>query len=73
MQTAADVIYDAVLGEKLRRQAKALVEAITDDDCGSLVGGQFMGGHGGLLSRTTIAKADAVRSTLDQIEKRRAA
>jgi hypothetical protein len=66
-------LYDAILAEKLRREAKGLVDGITEDECGSLVGGQWMGGHGGLLSRSTIAKADAVRTTLGLINKRLAA
>jgi len=64
-------LYDAILGEKLRRQAKALVDAITDDDSGSIVGGQYQGGHGGLLSRNTIYLADQVRMTLAKIAQSR--
>lgn len=54
--------------DELRRQARALVNAVTDDESGSMVAGQWMGGHGGLLSRTTLAKADALRRTLDALD-----
>lgn len=46
-------------------KAKALVDAVAFDDCGAIVGGQLVGGHGGLLSRETIGKADALRLALD--------
>ncbi|GEM_PF-2998554 len=50
---------------ELRRRAKALVDAVTFDDCGSIVGGHLVGGNGGLLSRETIKAADALRQLLE--------
>jgi len=55
--------------ERLRRQARALVDAVTEDECGSMVAGQWRGGHGGLLSRATLAAAERLRRTLDDLEK----
>lgn len=54
--------------ERIATHAKALAEAVTQDDSGSLVAGQWMGGGGGLLSRETIAAADRVRLALDALK-----
>lgn len=43
--------------DALIRAAEALVEAVTFDDSGT----HGQGGNGGLLSRETIRKADALR------------
>ncbi len=57
--------YEAGMREtELRKKAKALVDAITNDDVGQLIAGQFMGGHGGLISRETIKAADDLRKEL---------
>ena len=48
----------------LTAKAKALVEAVGSDDTGKLIGGQWVAGNGGLLSRATIAAADALRLEL---------
>lgn len=50
------------------KAAKALLDAITFDDCGSLVGGKFVGGNGGLISRETIKQADELRRALIKAE-----
>ena len=50
--------------DSLRAKAKNLVDAVSSDDTGKLVGGQWMAGNGGLLSRATIAAADALRLEL---------
>lgn len=47
------------------KKAGEIVEAIAFDDCGAVVGGHLVGGNGGLLSRQTIMKADALRLALD--------
>lgn len=49
------------------RAAEALIDAVTFDDSGS----HGQGGNGGLLSRETIRKADALRLVI--CEARRAA
>jgi hypothetical protein len=54
---------------RLRLEARALVDAITEDECGAMVGGKWMGGHGGLLSRNTLALADQVRRTIDDLDR----
>lgn len=54
--------------ERLKIAAKELVEAINFDDNGALVGGKWMGGNGGLLSRETLRKADEVRRALHALE-----
>ncbi len=46
---------------KLIKAAQELLDAISFDDNGALIGGKWMGGNGGLLSRETLAKADALR------------
>lgn len=48
----------------LTAKAKNLVEAVSSDDTGKLIGGQWVAGNGGLLSRATIAAADELRLEL---------
>jgi len=48
-------------------KAKKLVDAVSFDDCGAIVGGIYMGGNGGLLSRDTIKAADELRKELEKI------
>jgi hypothetical protein len=52
----------------LLRAAKALVDAVSFDDCGAIVGTMYQGGNGGLLSRETIQKADACRKAIAAYE-----
>jgi len=46
-------------------QARALVAAVTADDSGMMLGNQWVGGNGGLLSRETLRVADPLRLALD--------
>jgi len=46
-------------------KAKALVDAVSLDDTGRLVAGRWVGGNGGLLSRSTLQAADALRAELE--------
>ena len=55
--------------DRLRKDARALVDAITDDESGSMVAGHWVGGHGGLLSRNTLARAEELRRTLCEFER----
>jgi hypothetical protein len=48
--------------------AKELVDAVSFDLNGALIGGKWMGGNGGLLSTVTLAKADDVRRALARLE-----
>ena len=48
----------------LQAKAKNLVDAVCSDDTGKMIGGQWVAGNGGLLSRETIAAADALRLEL---------
>ncbi len=45
--------------------SRALVAAVTSDDSGQLIGTQWVGGNGGLLSRETIRVTDQLRLALD--------
>lgn len=49
---------------RLAVAAQELVDSITFDDCGAMVGGKWQGGNGGLISRETITKTDAVRRAI---------
>lgn len=49
-------------------QAAVVVAAIEHDNNGSMVGGQWMGGNGGLLSRETIVEADKLRRALSSLK-----
>ncbi|MER8959324.1 hypothetical protein [Mesorhizobium sp. M0701] len=53
--------------DRLKAASKELVDAINFDDNGAMVGGKWMGGNGGLLSRETLQKADAVRRALNAL------
>jgi hypothetical protein len=57
---------DAKAHHDLIAKAKALVEAVGQDDNGRLVAGQWVAGNGGLLSRETIKAADALRMEIDK-------
>lgn len=50
---------------KLLTDAKALVDAVSYDDNGTMVGGVLVGGNGGLLSSDTIKAADTLRKELE--------
>lgn len=57
-------MIDAEL-KPLLAKAKALVDAVSHDDNGSMIAGKWIGGNGGMLSRETIKAADALRLELD--------
>jgi hypothetical protein len=46
---------------RLIAAAKALADSVSFDDNGTMIGSKWIGGNGGLISRDTIVKADAVR------------
>ena len=50
------------------KAAQGLVDAVQHDDIGMMVGNQWVGGNGGLLSRATIAAADRLRSALGALK-----
>ena len=56
----ADAVLDNVVA-----QARALVAAVTSVDSGMMIGNQWVGGNGGLLSRETLKVADQLRLALD--------
>lgn len=47
--------------------ATELVASVSFDDNGALIGGKWMGGHGGLLSDETRKKADMLRRILEAL------
>lgn len=56
---------------RLMTAARELVDAVSFDENGALLGGKWMGGNGGLVSRATHEKADAVRRILDCLQRQR--
>lgn len=50
----------------LIKAAQELVDSVAFDVNGKLIGGQWVGGHGGLVSRETIQKSDALRRILSR-------
>jgi hypothetical protein len=52
------------LVDRLGNAAEALADSISFDMNGNLIGGKWMGGHGGLISHETIVKADEVRRAI---------
>lgn len=55
---------------EMLKKAKALVDAVQRDDTGSMVGNQWRGGNGGLLSRETLVAADDLRREIAAEEAR---
>ena len=53
--------------DELADAGKALVDAITFDESGTMIAGKYQGGNGGLISRETTAKADHFRSVLARV------
>lgn len=47
--------------------AALLVKSVSFDDNGALIGGKWMGGHGGLISEETRRAADVVRRALSKV------
>lgn len=45
-------------------KARALLDSVSFDNNGALVGNQFVGGEGGLISPKTIRAADELRKAL---------
>jgi hypothetical protein len=56
------------MSESLLAAAKALVDSVSFDDNGALLGGKWQGGHGGLLSDKTRKAADALRLEINRHE-----
>lgn len=55
--------------EAMVAAAKELVDSVSFDENGALIGGKWMGGHGGLLSRETHQKADKLRRAIAAYER----
>lgn len=53
---------------RLIAAAKDLADAVSFDDNGRMLAGKWQGGNGGLISRDTITKADAVRRAVAAFE-----
>lgn len=51
----------------LVEKAQQLAESISFDMNGDLIGGKWMGGHGGLISHDTMVKADEVRRAVSAL------
>lgn len=50
--------------ERIISDAEALIASISFDENGEIIGNRMVGGNGGLLSRTTHARADALRRSI---------
>jgi len=48
--------------------AEVVVDSVTMDDQGKLIGQIWMGGSGGLLSKTTLRAVDKLRKTIMAIK-----
>lgn len=54
--------------EELIRLAGELVDSVSFDINGALIGNQWVGGHGGLISQKTQSKADEVRRVISRLD-----
>lgn len=59
-----------IIGE-LIRTAREVVDALSFDENGAMIAGKWMGGNGGLISRETATKADALRRALSKLEEKK--
>ena len=50
---------------RLFKAAEALVASLSHDEHGTMIGGKYQGGNGGLISKQTITLADEVRRALN--------
>jgi hypothetical protein len=50
---------------RLYKAAQALVDSISHDEHGTMIGGKYQGGNGGLISPQTIVLCDEVRRALN--------
>ena len=57
-------IHRSATTEQLIADAQAVVDAVTMDDSGMMVGTIWQGGNGGLLSRETLKAVDRLRLTI---------
>lgn len=55
--------------ERLLAAAKEVVDAVSFDVNGAMIGNTWMGGNGGLVSLSTIAKTDALRRAISAATK----
>jgi hypothetical protein len=55
---------DQIILDDIVKLSRALVDAVTMDDSGMMVGTIWQGGNGGLLSNDTIKAADRLRRAL---------
>jgi hypothetical protein len=56
------------LVSELKIAARELLDSVSFDENGELIGGKWMGGHGGLISQKTHQKADTLRRVLSRFE-----
>lgn len=49
---------------RLVKAVEALLASLSHDDQGTMIGGKYQGGNGGLISPGTVALADEVRRAL---------
>jgi hypothetical protein len=54
--------------KELLNLAEQLVNRISFDENGQLVGGRWVGGNGGLISRETTVVSDALRRVINRIK-----
>ena len=65
MTQAKVKLTEAPFVERLLSASQDVVDAISFDDNGAMIGGKWQGGNGGLLSRETISKADELRRAIN--------
>lgn len=53
--------------EHMASTAEKLAESVAFDMNGNLVGGKWMGGHGGLISQDTLRASDEVRRAVSSL------
>jgi len=53
----------------LLRLAEELVDLISRDENGEIIGGHYVGGNGGLISRQTNMKSDELRRAIYRVKR----
>lgn len=54
--------------QRLADAAAALVASLSHDEQGTMIGGKYQGGNGGLISHETIRLSDEVRRAIAAVQ-----
>jgi hypothetical protein len=68
MSNSTSIEDNTINIKRLVDAATALVDSLSHDEHGTMIGGKFQGGNGGLISKQTITLADEVRRAINSLK-----